>query len=268
MLEKIQKVKCSEVEMEYLLTGEENEETIMFVHGVGANLRQFIPQHRYFSKEYKVLSVSLRGHGESTSPINRSASEYTLRKHRDDILEILEYLEVQTVHYVGNSAGGMIGYELFNVRPLLFESFVTFGTTAELQLSRFLTNIIVTIDKTMVKINPLGYCKFMSKYCSKYKDVQEEIYDEFRMSTSVIPYFRKNIGKYSYLKTIEKINIPFLLVQGELDHDINKKLKSTIEEIRNNKYASVIRMAEAGHFANLDKPQEFNKIIENFITMN
>lgn len=265
MLEKIKSFKCSEVEIEYLLTGEENDETVMFVHGGGANLRQFLPQHLYFSKEYRVLSVSLRGHGNSTKANRHNVTEYTLEKHRDDILELLEYLNIRNVHYIGNSAGGLVGYELVNKSPQLFKSFVTFGTTAELKYSKLLVNLIVAIDKIMMKINPSGYSRFMAKHVSQYDNVQKEMYDAFMMSREVSPLFRKNIGNYSYLETIENMKIPFLLVQGENDKDINNTLQSTTEVIKNNPKASIIKLADAGHIANLDNPEEFNNIIETFI---
>jgi 3-oxoadipate enol-lactonase len=265
MLEKIKKFKGSEVELEYLLTGEENSETIMFVHGAGANLRQFTAQHQHFSDEYKVLSVSLRGHGNSTNPPIRSASAYSMEKHREDVLEILEHLKIESLNYVGNSAGGMVGYELVNVKPHLFKCFVTFGTTAELRYSPLVTGLIAGIDSVMMKINPSGYCRFVSKHSSRFENVQKEIYDELILSREAVAYFRKNLGNYSYLKVLEKMHIPFLLIQGEVDNDINRNLKTTLEAIKNNKSASVVKLPEAGHFANLDKTEDFNKIVENFI---
>lgn len=264
-MEKICKYKTSEVEIEYLITGEENSETILFVHGAGANLRQFRIQHQYFSKEYKVLSISLRGHGKSTKSAITAAEQYTIEKNRDDILEVLEYLKIQRVHYVGNSAGGMIGYELADIKPNLFMSFITFGTTAELKYPRFVVNLIAGIDKAMIKINPISYYRFVSKNSSKNENTQKEIYDLLMMASDAMPYFRKNIGNYSYLRILEKISMPFLLIQGEMDNDINKNLKSTLQVAKNSKNASVIILEEAGHFANLDKPEGFNRIVESFI---
>jgi 3-oxoadipate enol-lactonase len=266
MIENIKKFKGCQVELEYLLTGEENDETIVFVHGAGANLRQFINQHRFFSKDYKVLSVSLRGHGESGNPVDLSTESFSMTNHRNDLLEILDSLKINSFHYVGNSAGGLVGYEVMDTNPQLFKSFVTFGTTAELRFSKFVTSLIAGIDKVMMKINSTGYCRFVSKNASKYEDAQTEIYNELMMvSREGIPYFRKNLGNYSYIGVVEKMDIPFLLIQGEFDSDINRSLKSTIAAIEKNKKGSIIKLEGAGHFANLDKPQDFNKIIGDFI---
>ena len=163
-----------------------------------------------------------------------------------------------------NSAGGLIGYELISKKPQLFSSFITFGTTAELKLSNFTINLISNIDRFMLKVNPEGYSKFMSKHSSKYSNVQKETYNLLALMKKGI-LIRKNIGNYSYTNIIEKINIPFLLIESEFDNDINNNLKTTIEAIDNNDNASITKLGQAGHFANLDKPKEINKIIENFI---
>lgn len=60
MLDQIKRFKGAEVELEYLLTGETNAETIMFVHGAGANLRQFIPPPgvNVFSSQYSADQIT------------------------------------------------------------------------------------------------------------------------------------------------------------------------------------------------------------------
>jgi 3-oxoadipate enol-lactonase len=264
MDKQIKTFKGSEVELEYLLTGENNAEVIMFVHGAGMNLRQFCVQHEYFSSQYKVLSVSLRGHGLSGHPKVKSGEYYTLEKNKDDLLELLEFLNINKVHFVGNSAGGVIGFYLVEARPDLFSSIVTYGTVGELKYSTLLTGIISGIDKTMLRWSPRRYLDFMSKNTSKYQSVQKEIFDMFMMSIEAVPYFRTNLGNYSCLNTIKNMTIPYLLIRGEQDKEINRSLTSTLEAIGTNSRATVVELAQAGHIANLDRPDEFNKILEEF----
>ena len=52
----------NEIEMEYLVTGLDCEEILLFVHGFGADLSQFEGQHKYFKEKYRALSINLRGH--------------------------------------------------------------------------------------------------------------------------------------------------------------------------------------------------------------
>ena len=260
----IKTFKCSGVELEYLLTGENNVEVIMFVHGAGTNLRQFFVQHEYFSGQYKVLSVSLSGHGLSGQPKVKSGEHYTLEKNKDDLLELLESLNINKVHFVGNSAGGVIGFYMFEARPDMFSSLVTFGTVGELKYSTLVTRIISGIDKAMLRWSPRRYLAFMSKNTSKYESVQKEIFDMFMMSIEAVPYMRENLGNYSCLNIVKNMTIPYLLIRGEQDKEINRNLTSTLEAVGANSKARVVELDQAGHIANLDRPDEFNKILEDF----
>lgn len=264
MNELIKTFKGSQVELEYLLTGENNLETVMFVHGAGANLRQYFAQHENFSDEYKVLSVSLRGHGLSGHPKIRSGEHYSLGRNRDDILELLEFLKINKVHYVGNSAGGIIGFYIHDKNPHLLNSITTFGMTGELKYSAFTTKIISGIDKAMIRWNPRRYFSFLSKNISKNKSVQKEVLDMFMMSTEAVPYIRLNLGNYSCLNIIQTMNIPYLLIQGDQDKEINRSLGTTLEVLTTNKRALVVKLEEAGHITNMDRPDEFNEILETF----
>lgn len=47
MNSEVTKIQIGEINKEYLLTGVKNKDTILFVHGLGANLSQFESQHQY-----------------------------------------------------------------------------------------------------------------------------------------------------------------------------------------------------------------------------
>ncbi len=262
---KIQKFIGKEIELEYMLTGEEHKETIMFVHGAGANLRQFTHQHQHLSQSYRVLSVSLRGHGQSSHPEVSSAQNFTLEKNRDDLIELIEALQLQNINYVGNSAGGVIGLLLVEKRRDLFKSLTTFGTTAEMKLSPWLTRLVAGIDKCMIKINAKAYLQFSAKHTSKYPASIKAIFELFIQAKEAIPYLRANLGHYNCINIIENMKIPYLLIQGEEDGEINRLLKSTLEAITSNPRASVKTLHQAGHIANLDQPEAFNQIITSYI---
>lgn len=266
MEEKIQRFSNSEVELEYLITGEEHEETILFVHGAGTNLRQFLNQHEFFSDQFKVLSVSLRGHGHSSCSSITHANEYSISKNCHDLVKLLTFLKIPRVHYVGNSAGGVIGFELFQTNPEKMVSLITFGTTAQLKFSSFTANLIVAINRTMFKLNGQKHAAFLAKNSSSVKDVQQELIEHFLLSKNASHYLQKNLGNYCYTHVIENMNIPYLLIKGDLDREINKNLSSTIQAIEKNPLASIIELNSAGHIANLDAPNQFNEIVRKFVT--
>ena len=134
------------IRIEYSLSGIENNETLVFVHGLGANLHQFELQAQFFAKDYRVLLVSLRGHGGSSAPPDPTQADYTVKKLSRDVQALLQHLEIKKVHFVGNSLGGLVGYELLELDSDLLGSLTTFGTTPMLHASRFIRVVALDSD--------------------------------------------------------------------------------------------------------------------------
>jgi pimeloyl-ACP methyl ester carboxylesterase len=56
-----------------------------------------------------VIRRDLRGHGYSSYPKTDEAYEYTSDIILDEILDTLDALGVEKVHFLGESTGGMLG---------------------------------------------------------------------------------------------------------------------------------------------------------------
>jgi pimeloyl-ACP methyl ester carboxylesterase len=56
-----------------------------------------------------VIRRDLRGHGYSTYPKKGETYAYTIDTILDEIMETLDDLKVDKVHFLGESTGGMLG---------------------------------------------------------------------------------------------------------------------------------------------------------------
>ena len=82
-----------------------NGETIVFIHGLGANLAfWFMSVGRQLARDYKIVTYDLRGHGKSGMP----KSGYRLPHMTDDLQALLDKLEVDKAHVVGHSFGARV----------------------------------------------------------------------------------------------------------------------------------------------------------------
>lgn len=84
------------------------EPTFLFVHGWTCNRSFFAPQARYFSRHHRVVSVDLRGHGESEMP--RGA--YPIEVYAEDLAAMIQRLNLGRVVVVGHSMGGLVALQL------------------------------------------------------------------------------------------------------------------------------------------------------------
>jgi pimeloyl-ACP methyl ester carboxylesterase len=87
--------------------------TMVFVHGWACNRSFFAPQAEYFSRQHRVVSVDLRGHGESDKP----EGEYPIAAFADDIAHLIKKLGLGKVIAVGHSMGGIVVLQLAAAFP-------------------------------------------------------------------------------------------------------------------------------------------------------
>ncbi len=74
----------------------------VFVHGWCCNRTFFAPQAEHFAKTHTVVSVDLRGHGESDKP----RGGYSIAGFADDVAYLIRELKLGKVVAVGHSMGG------------------------------------------------------------------------------------------------------------------------------------------------------------------
>lgn len=256
------KVKLGKIDLEYFFSENENENTVIFVHGLGANLSQFENQHDFFQDKYNVLSINLRGHGNTTASQELTELDFTVSELSNDIIMLFDILGIKKAHYIGNSMGGNVGYELLKNNSNRLLSFTTFGTTAKLN------KLKITVDfmKIIYKLLNIKTIAKLSSSTGRNKDSKNKIKKMMgcaRKETilKIIP----NLVRFDYLNVIKSANIPSMIIQGDMDRDINKVIESTIDAWKEKDNFRLIKMKNAGHFANLDNPEEFNKIIESFL---
>jgi len=261
---KIETAKVSDdIEIEYSLSGVDNEDTLLFVHGVGSNLRQFEMQQQYFAKNYRVLLISLRGHGNSSATINPTLGDYTVKKMARDVQALLAHLGINKVHFVGNSMGGLVGNELLEMNGGLLSSMTIFGTTTRLHSSRFTLRSLLTM---MRFLGPKGIAWLVGISASKDKAVRARLKPMYEMvSKDALELITMNIADYDYMDTICRHNIPMMVIRGGQDKEINKKLGPVLEIMENKPYFELVEIPNAGHFANMEKPSDFNEILKRFL---
>lgn len=251
------------VTLEYLLTGPRAAPVLAFVHGLGPNLRQFLGQASHFAGPYRVLLLSLRGHGGSSAAQPPALEAYSPRALAGDVEAVCARLEIEGLHFVGNSLGGLVGYELLALgRPRLL-SLTTFGTTAELHSSRLTVWAVVTAIRLL---GVRGMAAIMARTASRDRAVGAEVARMYRSATKkALLLISRQIADCDYTERLRRADLPLLLMQGELDDEINPVLESTLAAIRESRRGTAVGLPGAGHFANMERPGAFDHLLEGFL---
>ena len=90
--------------------------TIVLQHGYARNLGFWYGWVPHLARDYKVVRMDLRGHGGSPLDFDPT-TESTLENYVDDLLALLDHLDLDAVHYCGESFGGILGMGLAAQHP-------------------------------------------------------------------------------------------------------------------------------------------------------
>jgi pimeloyl-ACP methyl ester carboxylesterase len=82
---------------------------VLAIHGLGATKASFLPTVAALAPHHRVIAMDLPGFGESGKPLG---ARYDARFYADSVLELLDALELERAHLIGNSLGGRIALEV------------------------------------------------------------------------------------------------------------------------------------------------------------
>ncbi len=113
------KILCNDVNLNYCLKGV-GKKSFILLHNAGGNLHFMNYQFRHLSQKARVVSVDLRGHGESDKP----NAPYAVSIYAEDLISLCQELQIEEVAVVGLNYGGVVAIELANRKPNLASELV------------------------------------------------------------------------------------------------------------------------------------------------
>jgi pimeloyl-ACP methyl ester carboxylesterase len=84
-------------------------EPVILIHGLGATKASFLPTIGALVPSYRTIALDLPGFGDSAKPL---LAPYDARFFADSVVGLLDSLELDRAHIIGNSMGGRVAIEL------------------------------------------------------------------------------------------------------------------------------------------------------------
>lgn len=234
---------------------------LALVHGLGAGAEQFNADALYFAEHgYRVIVPDLRGHGQSEKP---SSGDYSIPRMAQDLVEIFADAGTGPIHYVGNSLGGILALHLIGQQSSLFRSLTTFGTATTLNLPGWTATFIpwsyrIIGRKLLSRLSARGTTR-----TQQGRQVVEALLKAF--DPDVGKAIGSIVAKYDLTAHALNMDKPYLIIRGADDKAVNRTLDPKLSQLGANPNITVSRMKGAGHCANLDQPEQFRNIVQNFI---
>jgi pimeloyl-ACP methyl ester carboxylesterase len=222
---------------------------LLFIHGAGGNHRIWINQTRYFSN---AIAVDLPGHDSGDG--KRTVDEYV-----DYVKKFCDEKSLKNIVMVGHSMGGAITLKFALTYPEYLKAIVLVDTGAKLR--------VAPIIFEEIKRNYGNVMELMKKYAFSEKtpiEIKNKTVEIMkRVKPEVFYGDFEACDKFDVMESLNKINLPTLIICGK--DDLLTPVKYS-EYLRANIPNSTLKVLDdAGHMVMLEKPEEFNKILEDFV---
>jgi 3-oxoadipate enol-lactonase len=112
----------------FIVDGPPDTPTLLLGGSLGSSTDMWLPQVPRLARRLRVVRFDHRGHGRSPVP----PGPYTVDDLGGDVVELLDHLGVERVHYAGLSLGGMVGLWLAAHVPDRVDRLVLLCTGAHL----------------------------------------------------------------------------------------------------------------------------------------
>jgi pimeloyl-ACP methyl ester carboxylesterase len=248
--------------------------TVIFVHEFAGDLRSWEPQVRHFGRRYRCIAFNARGYPPSDVP--ESPTSYSQTLAAEDIKAILDHLGIEQGHIVGLSMGAFAALHLGFRHPDRAMSLCIAGCgygAEPTQRARFRSEA----DATAALIKSANMPAFAQKYAYGPTRVQFENKDprgfaEFQRllaehsalgsSNTLLGVQRERPSLYDLVEDMKRLIVPTLVLFGDEDWPC---LLPGILMKQNIPSSALSVMPNCGHTINLEAPDEFNRILGEFM---
>ncbi|MBB4636387.1 alpha/beta fold hydrolase [Longimicrobium terrae] len=244
-------------------------EWVVFVHGAGGSSSIWYRQVREFRKNFNVLLIDLRGHGDSQPPLLVPfEGEYSFDVLTGEILEAMDDAGVYAAHFVGISLGCILIRILGEQVPDRVKSMILGGAVVRLNLrSRFL----VAVGNLVKRFIPFMWLYKLFAWIIMPRERHRESRTLFVSQArklcqkEFIRWFKLTYGVSPLLRLFEEkeLPIPTLYMMGEEDYMFLPPVSQMAR--RHTRYTRLEVIPESGHVVNVDRPELFNRLSIGFI---
>jgi pimeloyl-ACP methyl ester carboxylesterase len=99
-----ERLEVANLSIHYYEGGPSDAETLLMIHGFGANKDNWLRFARHFTERYHVIALDLPGFGDSSQP----HASYDVGSQVERVAAFTQALGIKKTHLIGNSMGGHI----------------------------------------------------------------------------------------------------------------------------------------------------------------
>lgn len=235
--------------------------TLLLVHGWGINKEYWAEQVKYFSGEYRVVTVDLPGFGQS----GKNRKNWSVEEYGKDLTSVIKKLDLENVIIVGHSMSGAIVLETALKNPdkiigvVGIDNFKNTGVPVTEEMKAENQKIFASI-RAEFKNSVSRYAN--NALFSKETDtlIKQRVVNDLISSDSIIAVDCMEQGEeYPLDKKLQSLNKNLYLINSDYFPTDTAALH------RNKIKYKLYQQHGVGHYGMIEKPAEFNLMLQNVI---
>ena len=254
------------VRVEIAFDDEGSGPAVVFLHGYPFNRTMWREQVAALRPSHRVVAVDLRGHGESEV----TDGIVTMEDMARDVKALMDRLDIKRAAVVGLSMGGYVALAFCRFFSTSVRALILADTRAQADTEEAKANRAAQIDKLlsvgMGAIADAMLPKLLSP--ATFSDQPDLVTRVRQMMVTTDPKgaaaaLRGMAARRDFRSFVSRILAPTLVIVGNLDSitpvDDSKFMQREIGRSR------LEILDGAGHVSNLEKPDEFNGLLLQFL---
>lgn len=226
---------------------------LVIIHGDTASSKMFIPELKFYSKNFKVILLDLVGQGKS-----KRVDELPLNYWHFNsmvVIELCKYIGVNNVNLLGTSGGAIVALNAVLENSNLFNKIIIDSFMGENLSYEFAEKILVDRKIAKNKLSSKLFWLMMHGFDWKYV---------INQNTNLIMNFAREKGDFfeSNLNNIKNDTLITGSLKDNLIPNIENILKNINSKIENSK---LVIFKYGNHPAMFSNKKEFRNLVLNFL---
>lgn len=255
-------LQLQDLALYYEVTGDGSP--LLLIHGLGSSSRDWEMQIEPFAKDYQVITLDLRGHGQSGKP----PGPYSIRMFAEDTAALVRRIDILPAHVVGISMGGMVAFELAVHFPQLLCSLTIVNSYPEMRVETLQEHLQVWRRFLILELLGMrGMGRMLGGRLFPFPE-QSDLRETFvsRWAQNNKRAYRESLRailNWDVESRLGEIDCPVLVVASDQDYVTVEEKRVYTAKIPN---AKLVIIEDARHAVTAERPDQFNTVLRDFLT--
>jgi pimeloyl-ACP methyl ester carboxylesterase len=256
--------------LHYLDWGNPRKPPLILIHGIARHAHTFDQIAPHFSRDYHVIAIDMRGHGDSDWD---AAGRYLVEDHLKDLESLVKQLQLRQITLLGNSTGGRVVQVFAGAHPDLVSKLIVedvgpqrpediaagFARRVEQEANGWASEEELVQQTT--RENPGVAAAWIRAYVHfgvKSRPDQRVVWK--RDPKLVNGFVPTDLWRY-----VRRISSPTIYILGGRSRIVPAETQQQLKQVL--PHIEIVIMPGLGHYPDVEAPEDFLTIVDRFLSI-